>query len=158
MPPVPAPAALAANEDDDVKAARERYEMAKDVVSNIYAKGRHRKWAKAIRQHQLTLLGESYFDDSTDVSKLANVIAALRSELATAGLDCDVFDLDHPNLGVQRFVNELVYDTLTYIVEPGTVAYGYLLGTDYAADRDGRRALFDLIKGQVSASSGLACG
>ncbi|KAK3269779.1 hypothetical protein CYMTET_21794 [Cymbomonas tetramitiformis] len=63
-----------------------------------------------IRQHQL---GESYFDDSTDVSKLAKVIVALRSELATAGLDCDVFDLDQPNLGVQRFVNELVHDTLS---------------------------------------------
>ncbi|KAK3236194.1 hypothetical protein CYMTET_53649 [Cymbomonas tetramitiformis] len=120
--------------------------MVKDVVSNIYAKGRHRKWAKAIRQHQL---GDSYFDDSADVSKLAKVIVVLRSELATAGLDCDVSDTVHPNLGVQRFVNELVYDTLTYITEPDTVAYGYLLGTDSAADRDGRRALVDSIKGCV---------
>ncbi|KAK3252876.1 hypothetical protein CYMTET_37837 [Cymbomonas tetramitiformis] len=46
-------------------------------------------------------------------------------------------------------INELLYDTLTYIVEPGSVAYGYLLGTDSATDRDGRRALIDLIKGCV---------
>ncbi|KAK3247214.1 hypothetical protein CYMTET_43272 [Cymbomonas tetramitiformis] len=77
------------------------------------------------------------------------VIVALKSEIATASLDTDVFDFDHRNLGVQRFVNELVYDTLTYIVEPDTVAYGYLLGTDSVTDRDGRRALVDLIKGCV---------
>ncbi|KAK3281962.1 hypothetical protein CYMTET_10281 [Cymbomonas tetramitiformis] len=84
-PPVPVPGAPTAEDDADTKADREKYETAKEIVSNIYA--------KAIR------------------------------------------------------VNELVHDTLTYIVEPDTVAYGYLMGTDSAADRDGRRALVDLIKG-----------
>ncbi|KAK3259705.1 hypothetical protein CYMTET_31310 [Cymbomonas tetramitiformis] len=51
---------------------------------------KHRKWAKAIRQHQL---GDDYFGDATDVSKLAKVIVALKSELATAGLDTYVFNL-----------------------------------------------------------------
>eukprot|EP00854_Cymbomonas_tetramitiformis_P027872 gene27872-biopygen28912 len=99
-------------ETDDVRIARERYESAKDVVAAIYSKGRHRKWAKAIRQHQV---GGDYFNDGTDVSKLAKVIVAIESEISTAGLDCDIFDLDHPTHGVQRVVNELLYDTLTYI-------------------------------------------
>ncbi|KAK3245730.1 hypothetical protein CYMTET_44719, partial [Cymbomonas tetramitiformis] len=81
-------------ETDDVRVARERYESAKDA---IYSKGRHRKWAKAIRQHQL---GGDYFNDGTDVSKLAKVIVAIKSEISTAGLDCDVFDLDHPTHAV----------------------------------------------------------
>ncbi|KAK3232933.1 hypothetical protein CYMTET_56737 [Cymbomonas tetramitiformis] len=149
-PPVPVTAAPTALDDDDSKAAREKYEEAKDIVNGIYPKGRHRKCAKAIRQHQL---GESYFDNSTEVSKRVKVIVALnKSEIATAGLDADVFDFDHPNLGVQRFVNALVYDTLTYIVEPDTVACAYLIGTDSAVDRDGRRALVDLIKGCVPIS------
>ncbi|KAK3249897.1 hypothetical protein CYMTET_40695 [Cymbomonas tetramitiformis] len=76
----PAPAA---NEDVDVEAAREKYEMAKDVVSNIYAKGRHRKWAKAIRQHQL---GESYFDDITDVSKLAKYAGSAHGTAVAVGV------------------------------------------------------------------------
>ncbi|KAK3248715.1 hypothetical protein CYMTET_41830 [Cymbomonas tetramitiformis] len=48
--------------------------------------------------------------------------------------------MDDPTLVVNRSVNELVYDTLGYIVEPDSVAYGYLLGTD---------AVSDLIKGCV---------
>ncbi|KAK3288913.1 hypothetical protein CYMTET_3631 [Cymbomonas tetramitiformis] len=53
--------------------------------------------------------------------------------------------MDDPTLVVHRSVNELVYDTLGYIVEPDSVAYGYLLGTDAVSDRVGRRALVDLI-------------
>ncbi|KAK3259031.1 hypothetical protein CYMTET_31952 [Cymbomonas tetramitiformis] len=86
-------------------------------------------------QHQL---GDDYFGNATTVSKLADVIVALKSELKNAGLETDVFDLDHPTQGVQRFVNELVYATLTYIINPDTVAYGYLLGTDSTSDCDGR--------------------
>ncbi|KAK3241212.1 hypothetical protein CYMTET_49001 [Cymbomonas tetramitiformis] len=77
------------------------------------------------------------------------MVIAIKSEMSTAGLCCDVFDLDNPTLGVRRAINELLYDTLTYVIEPDSVAYGYLLGTDSATDRDGRRALVDLIKGCV---------
>ncbi|KAK3255379.1 hypothetical protein CYMTET_35434 [Cymbomonas tetramitiformis] len=73
----------------------------------------------------------------------------VKAEIVTAGLDSDAFYLDDPTLVVHRSINELVYDTLGYIVEPESVAYGYLLGTDVVSDRDGRRALVDLIKGCV---------
>ncbi|KAK3287661.1 hypothetical protein CYMTET_4843 [Cymbomonas tetramitiformis] len=52
-PPVPLPPPRSDQETDDARIARERYESAKDIVAAIYSKGRHRKWAKAIRQHQL---------------------------------------------------------------------------------------------------------
>ncbi|KAK3278287.1 hypothetical protein CYMTET_13764 [Cymbomonas tetramitiformis] len=135
---------------DAVRIARERYESAKDIVAAIYSKGRHRKWAKVVRQHQL---GGDYFGDATDVSKLAKVVSAIKSEISTAGLSCDVFDPDNPTLGVQRAINELLYDTLTYVVELGSVAYDYLLGTDSATNRDGRRALVDLIKERTGLSA-----
>ncbi|KAK3263756.1 hypothetical protein CYMTET_27461 [Cymbomonas tetramitiformis] len=141
-PPVPILPPRAEHETDAVRIAREGYASAKDIVATIYSKGRHRKWAKAVHQHQL---GGDYFGDATDVSKLAKVVIAIKSEISTAGLSCDVFDLDNPTLGVQRAINELLYDTLTYVVEPASVAYGYLLGTDSATDRDGRRALIELI-------------
>ncbi|KAK3239536.1 hypothetical protein CYMTET_50540 [Cymbomonas tetramitiformis] len=141
---------LDAEDDEDTVAVWTNNEAAKAIVDGVYAKGRHRKWSKAIRQHHL---GDDYFDDSTEVSKLAKVIVAIKSEIVTAGLENDVFNLDNPALGgVQRFVNELVYDTLTtYIAKPSaTVAYGYLVRADSASsDRDGRSALIDLIKGKT---------
>ncbi|KAK3239135.1 hypothetical protein CYMTET_50917, partial [Cymbomonas tetramitiformis] len=121
-PPVPAPPAPAQDELPAMVQARQKFEDVKAIVNAIYSKGRHRKWAKVIKQHAL-------------------------GEIITAGLDSDVFDLDDPTLVVHRSINELVYDTLGYIVEPDSVAYGYLLGTHDVSDRDGRRALADLVKG-----------
>ncbi|KAK3285976.1 hypothetical protein CYMTET_6437 [Cymbomonas tetramitiformis] len=57
--------------------------MAKEIVGNIYAKGRYRKWAKAIRQHQLR---ESYFDDNTEVSKLAKYAGGTPRTAAAVGV------------------------------------------------------------------------
>ncbi|KAK3234086.1 hypothetical protein CYMTET_55652 [Cymbomonas tetramitiformis] len=152
-PPVPIPPAPAENELPAVARARQEFEDVKSIVNSIYSKGRHRKWAKAIKQHAL---GGEYFDASDNVSKLAKIIVALKAEIVTAGLDPDVFDMDNPALVVHRSVNELVYDTLGYIVEPYSMAYGYLLGTEVDSDRDGRRALVDLIKGMIRMIRGLA--
>ncbi|KAK3276503.1 hypothetical protein CYMTET_15422 [Cymbomonas tetramitiformis] len=132
--PVPAPPAPAQDELPAVARARQKFGDIKTIVNAIYSKGRHRKWAKAIKQHAL---GGEYFDASDDVSKLAKIIVALKVEIVTAGLDSDAFDLDDPTLVVHRSINELVYDTLGYIVELDSVAYGYLLGTDAVSDRDG---------------------
>ncbi|KAK3242749.1 hypothetical protein CYMTET_47567 [Cymbomonas tetramitiformis] len=107
-PPVPAPAAPSTNDNAATVAARDKFEEEKDIVRGIYAKGRYRKWAKAIRQHTL---GDKFFGDSADVSGLAKVVVALKADLVTAGLDTDIFDLDNPNLGMQRFVNELIVTT-----------------------------------------------
>ncbi|KAK3233583.1 hypothetical protein CYMTET_56140 [Cymbomonas tetramitiformis] len=79
--------------------ARQRYEGAKSTVNAIYSKERHRKWAKAIKQHAL---GGDYFNAKDDVSKLAKIVVALKAEVVTAGLDPDVFDFDNPTIGVQR--------------------------------------------------------
>eukprot|EP00854_Cymbomonas_tetramitiformis_P010592 gene10592-12530_t len=55
------------------KAEKTKYEEDKDiVVSEVYSKGRHRKWTnKRFRQHQP---GDEYFGDATNISKLAKVI------------------------------------------------------------------------------------
>ncbi|KAK3285226.1 hypothetical protein CYMTET_7156 [Cymbomonas tetramitiformis] len=90
-----------------------------------------------MRTSRRKLLKEFDLDASIRLlDELADVIVALKSELKSDSQETDVFDLDHPTQGVQRFVNELVYDTLTYIIKPDTVAYGYLLGADSASDRD----------------------
>ncbi|KAK3247899.1 hypothetical protein CYMTET_42617 [Cymbomonas tetramitiformis] len=68
-PPVPIPGAPTAL-DDDTKAAREKYEEAKEIGNYNYSKGRHRKCAKVIRQHQR--LGDSYFDDNTELTEMGD--------------------------------------------------------------------------------------
>ncbi|KAK3265305.1 hypothetical protein CYMTET_26001 [Cymbomonas tetramitiformis] len=98
-PPVPIPPAPSANEAPAAALVRQKFEDVKSIVDVIYSKGRHRKWAKAIKGHAL---GGDYFDASDDVSKLAKVIVALKAEIVTAGLDPDVFDMDNPTLAVHR--------------------------------------------------------
>ncbi|KAK3234892.1 hypothetical protein CYMTET_54880 [Cymbomonas tetramitiformis] len=61
-----------------------RYEDAKTAVNAIYSKGRHRKWAKAIKYHAL---GGDYFSAKDDVSKLAKIVVALEAEIVTVGLE-----------------------------------------------------------------------
>ncbi|KAK3272467.1 hypothetical protein CYMTET_19240 [Cymbomonas tetramitiformis] len=96
-PPVPAPPAPAQGDTPAIVLARQRYDDAKTAVNAIYSKGRHRKWAKAIKQHAL---GGDYFSAKDDVSKLAKIVVALKAEIVTAGLEPDVFDLDtHINMG-----------------------------------------------------------
>ncbi|KAK3257676.1 hypothetical protein CYMTET_33247, partial [Cymbomonas tetramitiformis] len=80
-PPVPIPPAPAENELPAIARARQKFEDVKSIVNSIYSKGRHPKWAKAIKQHAL---GGEYFDASDDVSKLAKIIVALKAEIATA--------------------------------------------------------------------------
>ncbi|KAK3284283.1 hypothetical protein CYMTET_8056 [Cymbomonas tetramitiformis] len=46
-------------------------------------------------------------------------------------------------------VNGLLYDVLALVVEKHSNAYVWLTGTDSSTDRDGRRALVDVIKGCV---------
>ncbi|KAK3239550.1 hypothetical protein CYMTET_50528 [Cymbomonas tetramitiformis] len=75
-----------AQDGDDTTAAREKYEEAKDIVNGIYAKGPHRKWAKAIRQHQLR---ESYFDDSAEVFKIAKYPGGTPGIAAAVGVPGD---------------------------------------------------------------------
>ncbi|KAK3241413.1 hypothetical protein CYMTET_48819 [Cymbomonas tetramitiformis] len=66
-----------------------------------------------------------------------------------AGLRLSSFDFDDLAKAVIPKVNELLYDTLAYVVKSDSAAEHFLLGTDSVSDRDGRRALLDLIKGCV---------
>ncbi|KAK3240926.1 hypothetical protein CYMTET_49270 [Cymbomonas tetramitiformis] len=69
---------------------------------------------------------------------------------SSAGLDLSSFDFDDLTKAVIPKVNELLYDTLAYIVKTDSAAEHFLhLGTDSVSDWDGRRALLDLIKGCV---------
>ncbi|KAK3235067.1 hypothetical protein CYMTET_54709 [Cymbomonas tetramitiformis] len=69
--------------------------------------------------------------------------------LRSAELDLSSFEFDDLAKKVIPKVNELLYDTFAYIVKSDSAAEHFLLGTDSVSDRDGRRALLDLIKGWV---------
>ncbi|KAK3273312.1 hypothetical protein CYMTET_18436 [Cymbomonas tetramitiformis] len=92
---------------------------------------------------------ESYFEAAGDSENLAKIVVVLKNEFGFAGLDLAPFAFDDPSKEVTGKATELLHDTLVYIVKVDSPAEHFLLGTDSVSDRDGRRALVDLIKGCV---------
>ncbi|KAK3271286.1 hypothetical protein CYMTET_20355 [Cymbomonas tetramitiformis] len=96
---------------------------------------------------------DQYFEAAKDSEKLSKIVVVLKNEFSSTGLDLSSFDLDDLAKAAIPKVNELLYDTLAYIVKTDSAAEHFLLGTDSVSDRDGRRALLALIKGCVPPGS-----
>ncbi|KAK3272676.1 hypothetical protein CYMTET_19041 [Cymbomonas tetramitiformis] len=122
-----------------------------DIVKRVRESGLHRKWANNLRETVLGGKYERFAGKDKDVAKLGKLIVLLKTEFSTAGLDFASFEFDNPALEVIPLVNELVYDTFSEAVESDSVAEQYFLATDCSTDRDGRRALIDLVKAGVRA-------
>ncbi|KAK3245606.1 hypothetical protein CYMTET_44830 [Cymbomonas tetramitiformis] len=135
------------NTDADV-ATREYLQEQSKLVDEVYKGRLHRTWAKGIRED---ILGDKkyYFSGTTDAGLLSDVVVQLRTEFESAGLDLVSFDLDDPQALVVGKVNALLYDVLGLIIEKHSNARVWLTGTDASADRDGRRALVDIVKRSV---------
>ncbi|KAK3249986.1 hypothetical protein CYMTET_40613 [Cymbomonas tetramitiformis] len=78
----------------------------------------------------LSEVHEKFTGKDKAVAKLGKLIVLLKTEFSTAGLDLASFEFDNPALEVIPL---------------------YFLATDRSTDRDGRRALIDLVKGCVPA-------
>ncbi|KAK3283024.1 hypothetical protein CYMTET_9264 [Cymbomonas tetramitiformis] len=72
------------------------------------------------------------FAASDDIELLAPLVVSItvyKRGCKSAGLDVDVFNLvDDPTREVVSEVNELLYDIISYVVERGSAAEGFLLG------------------------------
>ncbi|KAK3240895.1 hypothetical protein CYMTET_49299 [Cymbomonas tetramitiformis] len=132
------------NTDADVATRKYLQEQSK-LVDEVYKGRLHRTWAKGIRED---ILGDKkhYFSGTSDAGLLSDVVVRLRTEFESAGLDLVSFDLDDPQALVVGKVNALLYDVLGLIIEKHSNAHVWLTGTDASADRDGRRALVDIVK------------
>ncbi|KAK3288765.1 hypothetical protein CYMTET_3771 [Cymbomonas tetramitiformis] len=125
-PPVPVPAVAQANDSEGIKQARALFEGNNEKVTAIYAKGRHRQWAKAVRE--LALGGKKlYFEAAGDSERLSKIVVVLKNQFGSAGLDLASFDFDDPTKGVIPKVNELLYDTIAYVVKNDSAAEHFLL-------------------------------
>ncbi|KAK3246961.1 hypothetical protein CYMTET_43527 [Cymbomonas tetramitiformis] len=118
------------------------------LTDEIYKARLHRAWAKSVRED---VLGDKkhHFRGTDDAGLLSDLVVQLRTEFESAGLELKSFDLDDPLTPVVSRVNGLLYDVLALVVEKHSNAYVWLTGTDASSDRDGRRALVDIIKGCV---------
>ncbi|KAK3237084.1 hypothetical protein CYMTET_52810 [Cymbomonas tetramitiformis] len=117
-PPIPVPGAPHADDSVGVLQARQLFEENVAKVAAIYAKGRHRQWAKAVRE--LSLGGtDQYFEAAKDSEKLSKIVVVLKNEFSSAGLDLSSFDFDDLTKAVIPKVNELLYDTLRVHCEDG---------------------------------------
>ncbi|KAK3246642.1 hypothetical protein CYMTET_43829 [Cymbomonas tetramitiformis] len=145
-PTVPNPAPNS-NEDADVATRKYLQEQSK-LVDDVYKTRLHRQWAKGVRED---VLGDKkhHFRGTDDAGLLSELVVQLRTEFHSAGLELASFDLDDPLARVVTKVNGLLYDVLALVVEKHSNAYVWLTGTDASSDRDGRRALVDIIKGCV---------
>ncbi|KAK3283991.1 hypothetical protein CYMTET_8334 [Cymbomonas tetramitiformis] len=146
-PTVPTPDDPASNEDADVVIRRYLQEQAK-LTDEIYKARLHRAWAKSVRKD---VLGDKkhHFRGTDDAGLLSDLVVQLRTEFESAGPELKSFDLDDPLTPVVSRVNGLLYDVLALVVEKHSNAYVWLTGTDASSDRDGRRALVDIVKGCV---------
>ncbi|KAK3284529.1 hypothetical protein CYMTET_7825 [Cymbomonas tetramitiformis] len=97
---------------------------------------------------RIIILGDKkhYFSGTADANLLSDVVVQLRTEFESAGLELASFDLDDPQALVVGKVNALLYDVLALIIEKHSNAHVWLTGTDASTDRDGRRALVDIVK------------
>ncbi|KAK3242731.1 hypothetical protein CYMTET_47580 [Cymbomonas tetramitiformis] len=145
-PTVPTPAPNS-NEDADVATRKYLQEQSK-LVDEVYKARLHRQWAKGIRED---VLGDKkhHFRGTDDAGLLSELVVQLRTEFHSAGLELASFDLDDPLARVVTKVNGLLFDVLALVIEKHSNAYVWLTGTDASSDRDGRRALVDIIKGCV---------
>ncbi|KAK3286971.1 hypothetical protein CYMTET_5500 [Cymbomonas tetramitiformis] len=147
-PEVEDPGAAKADDTANVIARRKYFSDQTDIVKPVRESGLHRKWTKNLRETVLGGKHEKFAGKDKDVAKLGKLIVILNTEFWTAGLDLASFEFDNPALEVIPLVNELVYDTFSEVVESDSVAEQYFLATDCSrTDRDGRRALIDLVKG-----------
>ncbi|KAK3252470.1 hypothetical protein CYMTET_38233 [Cymbomonas tetramitiformis] len=148
-PPVVPPAA---SSNSDTAVALRKHLVDQHAAVDMVYKGRlHRACAKGIRED---ILGSKkhHYRGTDDADRLSELVVQLRTEFQSAGLDLTPFDLDDPTSLVIEKVNGLLYDVLALVVERNSVADTWLRGTDSSADRDGRRALVDIIKGSVPAA------
>ncbi|KAK3284792.1 hypothetical protein CYMTET_7575 [Cymbomonas tetramitiformis] len=101
--------------------ARQLFEENVAKVAAVYAKGRHRQWAKAVGELSLGSK-DQYFEAAKDSEKLSKIVVVLKNEFSSAGLDLSSFEFDDlTKAGIPK-VNELLYDTLAYIVKTDSAA------------------------------------
>ncbi|KAK3286532.1 hypothetical protein CYMTET_5919 [Cymbomonas tetramitiformis] len=88
-----------ANDSEGIKQAQALFEGNDGKVAAVYAKGRYRQWAKAVRE--LALGGkELYFEAAGGSERLSKLVVFLKNEYGSAGMDLASFDFDDPTKGV----------------------------------------------------------
>ncbi|KAK3239904.1 hypothetical protein CYMTET_50202 [Cymbomonas tetramitiformis] len=139
--PVPVPAAAAANESDG---ASKGHVLFPRITKSSTLRGGSEVCESCCARVGSGRYKERYFEAAGDTGKLAKIVVILKNEFGSARLDLAPFDFEDPTKEDIEKVNELLYDTLTYIVKIESPAENFLLGTDSVSDRDDRRAFFDL--------------
>ncbi|KAK3286790.1 hypothetical protein CYMTET_5673 [Cymbomonas tetramitiformis] len=154
--PVAAPTVAHSSDTAGQKAARERYEATTQLVQLIYDERRDKSIAKDSRSDVLGAKDIRFRASDKDKARLGALVRRLTTEFETARLGVDIFDFNDETIEVHPKVNSLLYHILTLVIEPDSLA-STVLGGSSAEDRDGRRALVDLIKFTVRQARSVDC-
>ncbi len=155
-PPQPLPQPPRDKEPDGVADVRARFYELSDRVAKLYDDDTDKTIAKEIRSDVLGGKHVRFRARESDKGRIGDLVRRLRREFEKAKLGIDVFEFNDQHTRVHPAVNQFLYDVVSLVVEPASLA-SLVLGGECAEDRDGRRALVELIRFCVRQARGQRC-
>ncbi|KAK3281473.1 hypothetical protein CYMTET_10740 [Cymbomonas tetramitiformis] len=144
-PPQPPPQPHQPQEPAGLADIRAAFYELNDKVAKLYDDDKDKSIAKDIRCDVLGGKHVRFRARESDKGRIGDLIRRLRREFEKARLGVDVFDFNDQATRVHPAVNQFLFDVVSLVVEPGSLA-SLVLGGQCAEDRDGRRALVELIR------------
>ena len=135
---------------------RTRYYELNDRVAKLYDDDKDATIAKEIRSDVLGGKHVRFRARESDKGRIGDLVRRLRREFEKAKLGIDVFEFNDQHTRVHPAVNQFLYDVVSLVMEPASLA-SLVLGGECAEDRDGRRALVELIRFCVRQARGQRC-
>jgi len=155
-PPQPLPQPPQDKEPAGLAEIRAKFFELSDRVAKLYDDDKDKAIAKDIRSDVLGGKHVRFRAKESDKGRIGDLIRRLKREFEKARLGVDVFDFNDQHVRIHPAVNQFLYDVVSLVVEPSSLA-SLVLGGQCAEDRDGRRALVELIRFCVRQARGQRC-
>ncbi|KAK3262745.1 hypothetical protein CYMTET_28416 [Cymbomonas tetramitiformis] len=155
-PPQPLPQPPQDKEPVGLAEIRAKFFEISDRVAKLYNDDKDKAIAKDIRSDVLGGKHVRFCPKESGKGRIGDLIRRLKREFEKARLGVDVFDFNDQHVRIHPAVNQFLYDVVSLVVEPSSLA-SLVLGGQCAEDRDGRRALVELIRFCVRQAQGQRC-
>ncbi|KAK3237279.1 hypothetical protein CYMTET_52632 [Cymbomonas tetramitiformis] len=155
-PPQPLPQPPQDKEPAGLAEIRAKFFELSDRVAQLYDDDKDKAIAKDIRFDVLGGKHVRFRTKESDKGRIGDLIRRLKREFEEARLGVDVFDFNDRHVRIHPAVNQFLYDVVSLVVGQSSLA-SLVLGGQCAEDRDGRRALVELIRFCVRQARGQRC-
>ncbi|KAK3260176.1 hypothetical protein CYMTET_30849 [Cymbomonas tetramitiformis] len=155
-PPQPLPQPPQDKEPAGLAEIRDTFYELNDRVAKLYDDDKDKAITKDIRCDVLGGKHVRFRARDSDKGRIGDLIRRLRREFEKARLGVDVFEFNDQTTRIHPAVNQFLFDVVSLVVESGSLA-SLVLGGQCAEDRDGSRALVELIRFCVRQARGQRC-